>query len=104
MRHPKVCVVDGCPNQATPYSGRCLDHPPPRSPSSKATGTSAYKRARVQALKRDNWTCQLCGDPATQADHIQQVALGGSHELSNLRAVCASCNQARNAQRWQPPQ
>lgn len=103
MRHPRICRVDSCPNIANTYNGRCSDHPPPRSPSSNASGSRAYKGARLQALKRDRYICQLCGGPATQADHIVQVALGGTHDVSNLRAVCAPCNQARNAERWQPP-
>lgn len=64
---------------------------------------SAALRAAV--LDRDGFTCQMCGltpsdiDPATgrkvrlHLGHIKDKALGGNDELSNLRALCSTCNQ-----------
>lgn len=31
--------------------------------------SDAWKRKRYVVLKRDNWTCQLCGAKATQVHH-----------------------------------
>ncbi len=66
-------------------------------------GISAKIRAEV--LDRNGFTCQMCGvtpgdiDPATgrrvrlHIGHIKDKSHGGKDELSNLRALCSSCNQ-----------
>ena len=66
-------------------------------------GLSAKLRAEV--LDRNGFTCQMCGltpgdiDPATgrkvrlHIGHIKDKSLGGKDELSNLRALCSTCNQ-----------
>jgi 5-methylcytosine-specific restriction endonuclease McrA len=56
--------------------------------------TRAWRKVRAQVLDRDGWTCQLCGAPATDADHFQTVSDGGGNEPSNLRALCAGCNRS----------
>lgn len=68
-----------------------------------ARGLSAKLRAEV--LDRNGFTCQMCGltpgdiDPGTarkvrlHIGHIQDKSLGGKDELSNLRALCSTCNQ-----------
>jgi 5-methylcytosine-specific restriction endonuclease McrA len=66
-------------------------------------GISAKLRAEV--LDRNGFTCQMCGltpgeiDPHTgrkvrlHVGHIVDKTLGGKDELSNLRTLCATCNQ-----------
>lgn len=45
-----------------------------------------YIRPRI--LKRDNWTCYVCGlAGADQVDHINPRAEGGSDEDRNLAAI-----------------
>ena len=68
-----------------------------------ARGISAKLRAEV--LDRNGYTCQMCGltpgdiDSATgrktrlHLGHIKDKSLGGKEELSNLRALCSTCNQ-----------
>ena len=68
-----------------------------------ARGISAKLRAEV--LDRNGFTCQMCGltpgdvDPGTarkvrlHIGHIKDKSLGGKDELSNLRALCSTCNQ-----------
>ena len=68
-----------------------------------ARGISAKLRAKV--LDRNGFTCQMCGltpgeiDPFTKRKvrlhlgHIKDKNLGGRDELSNLRALCSTCNQ-----------
>ena len=68
-----------------------------------ARGISSKLRAEV--LDRNGFTCQMCGltpgeiDPSTNRKvrlhlgHIKDKSLGGRDELSNLRALCSSCNQ-----------
>jgi len=62
-------------------------------------------RLRAEVLDRNGFTCQMCGitpgeiDPATgriarlHVGHIMDKTLGGRDELSNLRALCSTCNQ-----------
>jgi hypothetical protein len=79
------------------------DDPPERTGVSIARAISAKLRAEV--LDRNGFTCQMCGltpgdiDPATgrkvriHIGHIVDKSLGGKDELSNLRALCSTCNQ-----------
>jgi hypothetical protein len=73
-------------------------------------GRSISARLRAEVLDRNGFTCQMCGltpgevDPATgrkvrlHIGHIIDKSLGGKDELSNLRALCSTCNQgAKNA-------
>ena len=48
---------------------------------------------RQEILDRDNSTCQVCGEPATEIDHIN----GSSNDPSNLQALCKACNLAKRA-------
>ncbi|SCL33055.1 HNH endonuclease [Micromonospora nigra] len=56
---------------------------------------------RVRVLRRDGYRCRqrfstgaLCGEPASQVDHIQR---GDDHDLSNLQALCAHCHARKTA-------
>lgn len=85
----------------------------------KRTG-KAVRRARkkglgcesfdpLDVLKRDNWTCQICGvktpkkyrgtcdDRAPELDHIIPLALGGEHSMRNTQCLCRKCNGAKGA-------
>ncbi len=77
---------------------------PPEKPNVRfARAISAKLRAEV--LDRNGFTCQMCGLTPGQTDeatgrkvrlhlgHIVDKNLGGRDELSNLRALCSSCNQ-----------
>ena len=75
----------------------------PRTTSSRLTATTAGKRARLEALTRDHYTCQLaipgtCTVVATQADHVIPLAAGGTSSVDNLQAVCEACHQVKTAQ------
>ena len=62
-------------------------------------------KLRAEVLDRNGFTCQMCGltpgdiDPYTSRKvrlhigHIKDKSLGGKDELSNLRALCSTCNQ-----------
>ncbi len=79
------------------------EQPPEKSDVTFTRGISARLRAAV--LDRNGFTCQMCGltpgdiDPETDRKvrlhigHIQDKSLGGKEELSNLRALCSTCNQ-----------
>jgi 5-methylcytosine-specific restriction endonuclease McrA len=59
-----------------------------------------YIRNRIR--RRDRWVCQMpvgtgiCGRPATDVDHIIELADGGSfHDWANLRSMCRECHKAK---------
>jgi len=60
---------------------------------------SVTKRTRFEVLRRDEHTCQYCGqkapDIALHVDHVIPVALGGSDDPSNLVAACRDCNTGK---------
>jgi diadenosine tetraphosphate (Ap4A) HIT family hydrolase len=51
---------------------------------------------RYEVLKNAKFRCTLCGTPADekalQVDHILPRKHGGTDEISNLQALCYSCN------------
>jgi 5-methylcytosine-specific restriction endonuclease McrA len=55
---------------------------------------ASYQRNRRIVLAESGGICSIpgCRNPATTVDHIQPLALGGWHDLDNLRAMCPSCN------------
>jgi len=57
---------------------------------------------RFQILKRAGARCELCGksakDEQIDVDHIVPRAKGGSNDISNLQALCRSCNGAKRDQ------
>ena len=77
--------------------------PPDRSSVVMSRNISA--RLRAEVYDRNGFTCQMCGltpgdiDPSTgrkvrlHIGHIKDKSLGGKDELSNLRALCSTCNQ-----------
>ncbi len=88
--------------------------PPKKSAVKFSRNISAKLRAEV--LDRNGFTCQMCGltpgdiDPDTgrlvrlHIGHIVDKSFGGKEELSNLRALCSSCNQgAKNITSVKPP-
>ena len=83
-----------------------LENPKPLPASAR----SVSKEIRAYVLDRDGFTCQMCGavagephpfDPTRKArlhiGHIIDKSMGGTDEISNLRAICSICNEgARN--------
>lgn len=54
------------------------------------------KKTRFEVFKRDQFTCQYCGNkpPNTtlEIDHIKAVSKGGNDEIINLITSCFDCN------------
>ena len=48
-------------------------------------------KLRAQILERDQRTCQICGKPGDEIDHIA----GSANDPSNLRVTCGACNRSR---------
>ena len=59
------------------------------------------KSTRFEVFKRDEFTCQYCGQhpPAVvlEIDHVVAVSDGGSDEEHNLVAACRDCNRGKAA-------
>lgn len=56
---------------------------------------------RYNVLKRDNYTCQICGATAKDGaklhvDHIIPVSKGGKTVMSNLQTLCDRCNLGKS--------
>ena len=51
---------------------------------------------RYEVLKRAKYRCELCGisagEKALEVDHIVPRSFGGTDDLTNLQALCYSCN------------
>ena len=50
-----------------------------------------------EILRRDNYTCQYCGQRALYLtiDHVTPRRLGGGHSWENLVAACPPCNHRK---------
>jgi 5-methylcytosine-specific restriction endonuclease McrA len=53
--------------------------------------------SKREILRRDNYTCQYCGQHSLQLtiDHVLPRRLGGDHSWENLVAACPSCNHRK---------
>ncbi len=69
--------------------------------------TSQWRRLRVMVLRRDNYTCQLCGiEEATHVDHIvprRLMAGEAVDSLDNLQALCKQCNLSKGGRFFVEP-
>jgi len=61
-----------------------------RSSTAKGYG-QAHRRARLIVLARDGYTCQWCGAPANEADHLGPKV----PDPDRMVAACRSCNARR---------
>ena len=50
---------------------------------------------RRAVFARDHWTCQYCGGPAENVDHVIPRSAGGEHAWENVVAACRRCNQRK---------
>ena len=86
------CRWPTCP-QRVERSGYCPEH-------RKKMGGSGWAQRPSSGDYRGNWpairarvlaeepNCRVCGAPSTEVDHILPLAMGGTHDRSNLRALC----------------
>lgn len=55
------------------------------------------RQFREQIMRRDNYTCRICGkympdEVGLQIDHVVPVSKGGKSVPSNLQVLCSKCN------------
>ena len=65
---------------------------PAPPPIPKFYSTKKWRALHRMVLKRDNKTCQYCGQPGFQADHVIPRRKGGPDALPNLVCCCRQCN------------
>ena len=53
-----------------------------------------WTKTRARILRRDHWTCYLCGNPASEVDHV--IKDGGEHD-GNLAAICYPCHKVKSS-------
>lgn len=97
-RAKKKCGQAGCPELTDgafcPAHVRPHPHAKWGTPS-PASRDRAPRDVREWVRHRDNGTCQLCGGPGHEVDHILCVAWGGGHERRNLQCVCPRCHRKK---------
>lgn len=65
-----------------------------------------HPKLRIELYERDGWICHLCANPVDRAgdpngnhapslDHLVPRSAGGSHDPSNLKTACRSCNSRK---------
>ena len=57
------------------------------------------RRYKERIREWDNYTCQLCGMPGRDVDHIVPYDVSHDSSLSNLRVLCHRCNLIGRRQR-----
>jgi len=55
------------------------------------------KLTKREIMRRDNFTCQYCGQTASSLtiDHVIPRHLGGEHSWDNLVTACPACNHRK---------
>lgn len=68
--------------------------------------TSQWRKIRSEVLRRDQETCQICGQHATHVDHIipRRLIDGNiADSLDNLQALCKTCNLRKGGRFFDSP-
>lgn len=65
--------------------------------SSSWKAPPGWRKTRLQVFARLGRACYRCGAYANTVDHAIPLALGGTHDLSNLRPACSRCNSSTGA-------
>jgi len=107
---PKPCKHPGCKALVRDGSSRCEAHKVRDGTfADRNRGTrqqrgygAAWERLRLVVLRRDAGLCQPCLSAgritlAVAVDHIKNKASGGTDDLTNLRAICKDCHDAKTA-------
>ena len=61
-------------------------------------GTSTeWRNLRIRAFTVYGKNCLICGERATEIDHIIELAAGGTNSLDNLQPLCKPCHKQKTA-------
>lgn len=99
QRPPRPCLTCTRPTQHGSYCPTCRTpgDPEHRRPNKAQRYPPEYWHNRAIILAAHP-RCHWCPRQATTADHLIEIALGGTHDLTNLVPACAPCNSARGGQ------
>lgn len=98
----RVCAHPGCPELVPRGESYCAAHKPERKrarderPSAARRGYGHEWRQIRKAYLQENPACEWCGAKAIVVDHIVPLSDGGTHDRSNLRALCLRCHNKRH--------
>jgi len=69
-----------------------------RARKRNAPGNGIPASAILELTKLQNGKCAYCGEKKLLTlDHIEPLATGGAHDVSNAQMVCKSCNSSKGA-------
>ncbi len=101
-RAAHVCPVLGCTKVTR--DRYCADHLRERRqivdanrPTAAQRGYDEEWRQTRAAFLRENPYCGICGQKATEPDHIIPIADGGTNDWENLRPRCKRHHSQRTA-------
>lgn len=60
--------------------------------------THSSSATKQEVMKRDNWICRYCGDPASTVDHVipkSRLPKGTANTWGNMVAACKTCNHSK---------
>lgn len=94
----RACRVQGCTQSAT-RNGYCAAHAQAYEQKRQAERGTASERGygyrwgklRLMVLRAQP-ACAVCGQPATDVDHITPKSRGGTDNLDNLQSLCHACH------------
>lgn len=88
-----VAICDQQINRFLNQRGRAVWH------HRRRQGRVMSGSVRYEVLKRAHFRCELCGisaaEKAIEVDHIRPRNCGGSDEITNLQALCYTCNASK---------
>jgi 5-methylcytosine-specific restriction endonuclease McrA len=59
--------------------------------------SDAWRRKRYVVLRRDNWRCVYCGQPASQVHHKRYAKKNiGREPIKWLVSICKSCHDSKH--------
>ena len=88
------CEFSGCQTMTRRARRYCNEHWEPRQ---QLRGGGAYRQHtsfKEDIRQRDNDTCQVCGAPGQDVDHIVPYAVSGETRPEGVRVLCHRCNMA----------
>lgn len=95
------CAAHPCRGRAT-HGRYCEQHArqnrrPDNRPSASRRGYDAKWRRVRAAYLRGHKDCVVCGEQATEVDHVVALKDGGTHQWSNLQAMCKTHHSRKTA-------
>ena len=59
--------------------------------------TTQWRNLRAACFRVWGRSCLMCGDRATDVDHIIELAAGGTNTIDNVQPLCKDCHKAKTA-------